>query len=144
MGYKWFGAEVSRELTAMTEAGLTAIAADIASAAKAKMREEKHGVEPQTEENGRKPTGFTTRRSAPGEAPAIQTGALLRSITWEKPAPLVRRVGTNLKYGAWLELGTKSKKTKKTRIAPRPFLRPAMDESKGRAEKVFINKLGGG
>ena len=59
--------------------------------------------------------------SRPGEPPAVDTGTLRRSIQMEvnaTPALIVVRVGTNLKYGLFLELGT-------IHIEPRPWLLPA-------------------
>lgn len=61
--------------------------------------------------------------SAPGEPPHKRTGTLGRSIdqeTFKDQGDFVGRVGTNLKYGLWLELGTR-------RMAKRPYLRPALD-----------------
>lgn len=62
--------------------------------------------------------------SGPGEAPHYRTHQLQKSITHEVDG-LVGRVGpdhTN-KYGIYLELGT-------VRMAPRPFLRPALDRNR--------------
>ena len=70
--------------------------------------------------------------SEPGEPPHKQTGTLQRSITWEWAGPLSVRVGTNLKYGRWLELGTKL-------IAARPWLRRALAEMRGRI-LALLNK----
>ena len=76
--------------------------------------------------------------SAAGETPAVDTGRLRASITtaWpggrsqggkdaiESPPKEFRRfvvrVGTNVEYGVYLELGT-------SKLAPRPFLRPALE-----------------
>jgi phage gpG-like protein len=57
--------------------------------------------------------------SAPGSPPNTDTGTLVKSIGFEiDKEKLKGRVGTNLKYGAWLEFGTSN-------IAARPWLRPA-------------------
>ena len=56
--------------------------------------------------------------SKPGEAPHKQTGRLRASVTHEVVG-LIGRVGTNLKYGRWLELGT-------WLVAARPWLRPSL------------------
>jgi hypothetical protein len=55
--------------------------------------------------------------SAPGEPPRKQTGRLRASVT-RAIEGLVARVGTNLDYGRWLELGTRL-------VDSRPWLRPA-------------------
>ena len=54
-------------------------------------------------------------RSKPGEPPRKQTGQLRASVTYEyDEKTMTARVGTPLKYGGYLELGTKRG------IAPRP------------------------
>jgi hypothetical protein len=58
--------------------------------------------------------------SKPGEPPRKQTGRLLGSVAWEIVG-LVARVGTNVRYGRWLELAT-------ARMAARPWLRRALKE----------------
>jgi hypothetical protein len=66
--------------------------------------------------------------SEPGEPPAKRTGTLDRSIdseTVETRGEFIGRVGTNLKYGFWLELGTR-------RMAARPYLRPALTSQRKR------------
>jgi HK97 gp10 family phage protein len=69
-------------------------------------------------------TNPTAQPSLPGEPPHKRTGTLARSIeseTFRIGDQFVGRVGTNLKYGAYLEFGTR-------KMAPRPYLRPALDE----------------
>jgi len=58
--------------------------------------------------------------SRPGEPPHKQRGRLLASIAWEV-AGLIGRVGTNVDYGRFLELGTR-------KMAARPWLRRALAE----------------
>lgn len=70
------------------------------------------------------------RASAPGEAPASDTGRLAGSIDSVKLTPLSYEVGTLLKYGEWLEFGT-------TKIAERPWLRPSVQ----RARSEFFRRL---
>lgn len=65
----------------------------------------------------------------PGEPPYKQTGRLRASITWEKPAPMVRRVGTNVKYGRNQELGIT--------VRPHPFLRPGLALSGPDIDRLF-------
>lgn len=69
----------------------------------------------------------THRASAPGQAPATDTGALVRSInargrsvSWEVFSPL--------SYSYWLEYGT-------LHMAARPFLHPAL-----RDNELFLNR----
>ncbi len=62
--------------------------------------------------------------SAPGEAPATDTGALAASVHWALWASgLGGSVGTNLEYGKHLEHGT-------SRIEPRPWLFPAAERNR--------------
>jgi phage gpG-like protein len=66
---------------------------------------------------------YGASRSSPGEPPYKQTGRLRSSITHEvQPGGRVVRIGTNLKYGLYLEVGT-------ARMSPRPWLRRALIES---------------
>lgn len=68
----------------------------------------------------------THRASAPGEAPASDTGRLVNSITAYPPqkgeSTVVAGRGT-VKYASMLEFGT-------SRMAARPFLFPALEKSK--------------
>lgn len=65
------------------------------------------------------------RRSAPGEAPAIQTGNLFRSIKVTQPSPLIAQVSVDAEYARYLEFGAKH-------LAERPFARPAIEKLPGR------------
>lgn len=70
----------------------------------------------------------THQASAPGQPPATDLGRLGASITHELGADnegLVARVGTNVEYALFLEVGTRH-------MAPRPFLRPALVEGADR------------
>lgn len=62
----------------------------------------------------------THRASAPGQAPATDTGRLASSITFDKRGELTATVGSFLPYAMYLEYGT-------SRIAARPFFRPAVE-----------------
>lgn len=63
---------------------------------------------------------YGARRSAPGEPPMKQTGRLQSSVAHERSG-MTARVGTNVIYGRWLELGT-------THVAARPWLRRSLVE----------------
>lgn len=72
--------------------------------------------------------------SRPGEPPHVDTGRLRSSITHEVEETLtgiVGRVGTNVVYGRFLELGT-------SKMKARPFLRPALRRTT-RGEKKYYH-----
>jgi HK97 gp10 family phage protein len=75
-------------------------------------------------------------RSIPGEAPAPDKGTLRQSITHdvtETASGASGKIGSTITsppYGAYLEHGT-------SRMAPRPWLLPAMDINKAKIEKVL-------
>jgi hypothetical protein len=72
--------------------------------------------------------------SAPGEPPRKQTGRLRASVAHEvDPTSLTARVGTNLKYGRWLELGT-------NRLAARPWLRRALNETRPAVRRLLARR----
>lgn len=61
--------------------------------------------------------------SAPGEAPASDTGNLVGNITQDvDESALEARISAQTPYAAALEFGTK-------KMEPRPFMRPALVES---------------
>ena len=64
----------------------------------------------------------THKASAPGEAPATDTGLLANSIQADIEGRQAT-VFTDLEYAAWLEFGTQ-------KIEPRPFMFPAMEKER--------------
>lgn len=72
--------------------------------------------------------------SAPGEAPASRTGTLRNAVQFQVnkadmealvgPRALGGNSNTPEGYPFWLEFGTK-------KMSPRPYMRPAFEESKG-------------
>jgi hypothetical protein len=78
--------------------------------------------------------------SEPGEPPAVQTGRLLGSITWDSVGRFTRRVGSSLKpqrgfpsYALMLEYGTRN-------MFRRPWLRVTLDQSKAQLRKILARK----
>jgi phage gpG-like protein len=59
--------------------------------------------------------------SAPGEAPAVDTGTLIGSIQMAQDSTLTAKVGTAVEYALYLELGTR-------KMQPRPVWREAVDD----------------
>ena len=72
--------------------------------------------------SGKQNLSLTHRASAPGEAPATDTGFLVSSINFNQLTPLMVVVESRLKYAYWLEFGTK-------KIKPRPSWRPAVEKN---------------
>jgi hypothetical protein len=66
---------------------------------------------------------ITHRASAPGEAPATDTGTLVSSIYYEPQSGLLSMIGSRLAYAYYLEFGT-------MRIAPRPSWMPAVEANR--------------
>ena len=106
----------------------------------ADMRRPKHGAY----------FGERTRRSAPGESPAVQMGELARSIFNTVPNRvqkhwIERMIGTNLKFGLELEIGRPVRQGEFGPMKPRPWLGPAAASIKGRelysAIKMFTRKV---
>ena len=86
-----------------------------------------HAMETTPPKLGAKPRrGQYRPPSAPGHAPAVQTGTLFTSLAMDTselddPDTPTVRVGPmpTAPYGLWLERGTET-------VEPRPFLRPAL------------------
>jgi hypothetical protein len=84
----------------------------------------------------------THQASAPGEAPANDTGALASAIIYTNPNPLTAIVAVRagdinknskskpLKYAYWLEYGTR-------KIKPRPSWRPAVEKNMPLFQKLI-------
>ena len=70
------------------------------------------------------------RASAPGQAPATDTGFLLSSIYYERNTPLSATVGSRLAYAYYLEFGT-------LRIAPRPAWLPATEKNREKFNRLL-------
>lgn len=86
--------------------------------------------------------GTAHQASAPGEAPASDTGTLVKSITTRYDlGSLSGRVVAQAKYAPYLEYGTAT-------MAPRPFLRPALANKRQEIEddiqKAITEALSGG
>lgn len=74
----------------------------------------------------------THKASAPGEAPATDTGLLANSIQADIEGRQAT-VFTNTEYAPWLEFGTQS-------IEPRPFMFPAMEQERPKWE-ARLNRI---
>lgn len=74
------------------------------------------------------------RASAPYEAPAVDTGALINSLFVSRLDWHTVMVGVGAEYGLYLELGTRS-------MSPRPFLSPAIAAIKQEFEEAIRNAV---
>ena len=63
------------------------------------------------------------RASAPGQAPASDTGNLVSKIIVKQKSKNITNVESNADYSAFLEYGT-------SKMEPRPFMLPAFEKSK--------------
>lgn len=78
----------------------------------------------------------THRASAPGQAPMSDTGRLASSITFDTRGDLTAIVGSAIVYAVYLEYGT-------SRMAARPFFRPAVEQIKAKFDRRLEAAIGG-
>ena len=81
-------------------------------------------------------TQVTYTASAPGEAPAVQTGQLRNSVrdnVYKREKSVVGEVGTELMKGLWLEKGTKN-------MAPRPWLEVSFQRAQPRVREILSRR----
>ena len=72
--------------------------------------------------------------SEAGDPPRRVTGRLSGSIAHEVDrVRLIARVGTNVLYGKFLELGTR-------KMAARPFIRPGLEKARHRIGRILAGK----
>ncbi len=141
--FKWDDSKIRAKIMAAAEKNLTKTIVLMVGSARADIAQEKHGRAYARRSKSRSAIRYRGKgyiyhiASAPGEAPASDSGYLMGSITWDMPMPLVRRFGVNTGdkgYGGFLELGT-------SRMAPRPYLRPAFDVNKDRFGEYMRNSV---
>lgn len=80
-------------------------------------------------------------RSRPGQAPALQTGFLHGHIFYQRRSntsvivgvPALNNKTADPRYGLYLEVGT-------SRMAPRPYLRPALANKRREIQEIFKTK----
>ena len=71
------------------------------------------------------------------EKGAVDTGRLRNSITHALDGTKAVHVGTNVEYAPFIEMGT-------SRMQPRPFLRPAIEDFKDEYKEILENNLKNG
>jgi phage gpG-like protein len=108
--------DVVRRMTDQTSGILRAMAAGIVGEMQRLMSLPKSGRAYRTSR-----TGELHIASAPGEAPAVDTGTLTNSINWSMNGETQAIVSINADYAAYLEYGTRF-------MARRPYIEPAIDK----------------
>ena len=74
------------------------------------------------------------RASAPGEAPASDTGNLVSKIIVKQKTKNIVNVESNANYSAYLEYGT-------SKMQPRPYMLPAFEKSKKPIINAVFNRV---
>ena len=74
------------------------------------------------------------RASAPGQAPASDTGNLVSKIIVKQKTRNITNVESNANYSAFLEYGT-------SKMQPRPFMLPAFEKSKKPIINAVLNRV---
>lgn len=74
------------------------------------------------------------RASAPGQAPASDTGNLVSKIRVKQKDKNTTQVESGADYSAYLEYGT-------SKMLPRPFLFPAFEKSRGKIAKAVFERV---
>ena len=76
----------------------------------------------------------THQASAPGEAPASDTGRLVASGRVDQPETFVANMVFSAQNAGYLEYGTR-------RMAARPFMRPAGEAQRDKAKAIFDKEI---
>ena len=76
----------------------------------------------------------THRASAPGQAPASDTGNLVRNIVVKQENPDLVKGESNANYSSFLEFGT-------SKMLARPFLFPATERSRKKIAQAVFNRV---
>jgi len=74
------------------------------------------------------------RASAPGQAPASDTGNLVSKIIVKQKTKNITQVESGADYSKYLEYGT-------SKMQPRPFLFPAFEKSRDKIVKAVFNRV---
>lgn len=82
---------------------------------------------------------YNWTHSLPGDPPFKQTGRLRGSMAWEMVGDATGRVGTNVKYGLYLEVGAP-----RANLAARPYLAPRLHARRLTLSRMISAPLGPG
>jgi hypothetical protein len=83
------------------------------------------------------------RASAPGQAPATDTGTLASSITYRKVGLMTAEIESRLDYAYYLEFGTESMMFAGGVGGPRPSWQPAVEAAGPKLQERVTRALGG-
>ena len=136
---KWHGDAFEKKLFAHVKRNLAAACIALVNHAKTLISIEGTGKVRERDSRGkfkRTKLIYNANPSSPGEPPHVQTGRLRGSVAFEvlTLGSMIGRVGTNLKYGRWLELGTK-------KMAARPWLRRSLLELKAAIAAIICRPM---
>ena len=121
MGLKWHGKKVQMNMKDQMNKRLAAAAITWVNHVKGKMNEK-------TNRDGKTP-------SAPGQYPSMVTSNLRGKIEWEAMRQrLAVRVGTNVEYGKFLELGTR-------KMRKRPWMTLANRETRATIKRILSKRI---
>jgi len=122
----WFGDEVRLRILGQLEERLVAAAVHLSATAKENVSRGQLTVGTGTSKRGLEP-------SDPGDYPKLVSSTLRTSIQWEKSnkGKLSVRVGSNLIYAKYLELGT-------TRMKRRPWLSRTLSEERPTLRQIIL------
>lgn len=111
--------QIATQTSAAVESGLLKVGEQMRDRLIARMREPKHGV-----------IRRGHQASAPGEAPAVETGTLAGSLKVEAESRTSVAVYSDDAKAAWLEYGTKH-------VAPRPNFVVVAEEMRSLAPEIL-------
>lgn len=120
---------LERELRAAAKHGVQRSMDTVERAIKNKLREKTHPRNTQTP-------------SAPGEPPALITGAMMRSVRgnaprWTDRNTVVGRVAPHVVQSRIQELGGVTGRGHRTHLPPRPYVSPAVAERRDTVRRIF-------
>jgi HK97 gp10 family phage protein len=130
MTVQWFGSRVTETIRAATVQGLNRGVEDVANEAVSLILN--------TPKSGRiyRRGGVAHQASAPGEAPASDTGQLVASVTTSvDEGNLTGNVNFGSDHAAVLEYGS-------SRMSPRPFARPALVNKRDAVRQDIAEEVG--
>lgn len=120
---------VTREIRAGVDQNAAAAATEFQGDLKRTLRGQRSGEQYRVSAGSTR----TYTASAPGEPPAVATGRLLNSVDAQPVGNARWLVGTPLKYGRYLELGT-------VHMRPRPWFRSTGKENASKYRRILGRK----